>query len=85
VRPQTRRHGKSDAIDAEAAARAVASGRATAVPKAGDGPVEMIRLLRLTRRSAVKTRTMTANQPSAVTTTALRRYEHSCAGWAPRS
>jgi len=32
-----RRHDKSDAIDAEAAARAVQSGCVTAVPKAGDG------------------------------------------------
>ncbi len=67
---KTRRRGKSDPIDAEAAARAVLSGKATAVPKTGDGPVEMIRVLRLTRRSAVKNRTMTANQLSAVVTTA---------------
>ena len=65
-----RRHGKSDAIDAEAAARAVLSGEATAVPKTGDGPVEMIRVLRLTRRSAVKNRTMTANQINALVITA---------------
>ncbi len=67
---KTRRHGKSDTIDAEAAARAVLSGEATAVPKTGDGPVEMIRVLRLTRRSAVKNRTMTANQLNALVTTA---------------
>jgi transposase len=67
---KTRRHGKSDVIDAEAAARAVQSGRARAVPKRGDGPVEMIRLLRLARRSAVKNRTMTANQLAALVTTA---------------
>jgi transposase len=67
---KTRRHGKSDAIDAEAAARAVQSGRATAIPKTGDGPVEMLRVLRLTRRSAVKNRTMAANQLAAVVTTA---------------
>ncbi|HZY57679.1 MAG TPA: IS110 family transposase [Rubrobacteraceae bacterium] len=67
---KTRRHGKSDTIDAEAAARAVLSGEATAVPKTGDGPVEMIRVLRLTRRSAVKNRTMTANQINALVTTA---------------
>ena len=67
---KTRRQGKSDTIDAEAAARAVLSGKATAVPKTGDGPVEMIRVLRLTRRSAMKNRTMTANQISALITTA---------------
>ena len=67
---KARRHGKSDTIDAEAAARAVLSGRATTVPKAGDGPVEMIRVLRMTRRSAVKNRTMTANQISSLVATA---------------
>jgi transposase len=67
---KTRRHGKSDTLDAEAAARSVLSGSATAVPKTADGPVEMIRILRLTRRSAVKNRTMTANQINALITTA---------------
>lgn len=67
---KTRRHGKSDTIDAEAAAQAVLSGKATAVPKTGDGPVEMIRVLRMARRSAVKNRTMTANQISSLVATA---------------
>jgi transposase len=67
---KTRRHGKSDTIDAEAAARSVLSGRSRAVPKTADGPVEMIRILRLTRRSAVKNRTMAANQVNALITTA---------------
>ena len=39
-RHRRRRRGKSDRIDAEMAARAVLAGDATAVPKAGDGPVE---------------------------------------------
>ena len=38
-----RRRGKTDTLDAEAAARAVLSGRASATAKAGDGPVEMPR------------------------------------------
>ena len=67
---KTRRHGKSDTIDAEAAARSVQSGRASAVPKTADGPVEMIRVLRLTRRSAVKHRTTVINQMAALVTTA---------------
>jgi transposase len=72
-RPERRmRHlkGKSDTIDAEAAARAVLSGRATGVPKSADGRVEMIRALRLTRRSAVKARTQAANQLVALVLTA---------------
>ncbi|WP_445009733.1 IS110 family transposase [Streptomyces poonensis] len=42
-----RRHGKSDAIDAVAAARAVLCGRATA--KTADGPVETIRLFTMAK------------------------------------
>ena len=37
-----RNNGKSDSGDAEAAARAVLSGQASAVPKSADGVVEMI-------------------------------------------
>lgn len=36
-----RRRGKTDALDAEAAAHAVLSGRSTAIAKVGDGPVEV--------------------------------------------
>ncbi|MET9016662.1 transposase [Streptomyces olivaceoviridis] len=38
-RQTRRRRGKSDAVDAEAAARAVQAGTATAIPKTGDGAV----------------------------------------------
>jgi transposase len=65
-----RRRGKSDPLDAEAAARAVLAGAATAQPKAGDGPVEALRVLRLARRSAVKARTQVANRLLAVLVTA---------------
>ena len=41
-----RTRGKSDTVDAEAAARAVLAGHATVVPKARDGIVESIRVLR---------------------------------------
>jgi transposase len=57
-----RRRGKSDTTDAEAAARAALNGEASGAPKAGDGPVESIRVLRLARRSAIKARTQAANQ-----------------------
>lgn len=60
---KTRRwRGKSDPIDAYAAASAVASGRATGIPKARDGIVEAIRALRVPLRSAVKARTQAINQ-----------------------
>jgi transposase len=56
-----RRHlGKSDVRDAEAAARSVLAGEATAIPKPRDGIVETIRVLRHTRASAVKSRTQAA-------------------------
>jgi transposase len=51
-----RRRGKSDAIDAELAARLLLAGKATAIPKQSDGIVESIRLLRDARESAVKSR-----------------------------
>jgi len=52
-----RHRGKNDTRDAEAAARSVLSGQATAEPKARDGIVESIRVLRNTRAGAVKART----------------------------
>lgn len=64
-RPKRRhlhRNGKSDPINAEAAARAVLSGEATGEPKSKDGPVEMIRTLRAARNSAIKAKTQAANQ-----------------------
>ena len=51
-----RRRGKSDPIDAEAAARAVQASTALGQPKAGTGQVEMIRALTLARRSAMALR-----------------------------
>lgn len=61
-RQSRRRNGKSDPADAIAAARAVLSGEASAVPKTGDGPIEAIRTLSMARSSAVKARTQAANQ-----------------------
>lgn len=53
-RRNRRRHGKSDPVDAEAAARAVQAGTATGSPKTRDGVVESIRVLRVARRGAMK-------------------------------
>jgi transposase len=65
-----RRHGKTDVVDAVAAARAVLSGEATATPKTHDGPVEALRLLKVLQRSANKARTQALNQLRAVMLTA---------------
>jgi transposase len=56
-----RARGKSDPIDAEAAARAALNGLATAVPKAHTGVVEAIRVLLVARRGAVQARTAAIN------------------------
>jgi len=56
------RHGKSDPVDAVAAARAALGGTATGLPKSRDGNVEAIRVLMIARRSAVDTRIETLNQ-----------------------
>jgi transposase len=61
-----RKHGKTDAVDAEAAARAVLSGRADVTPKTGEGPAADMRVLRLAKESAVKARTQAKNQLKAV-------------------
>lgn len=68
---QTRRHkGKSDLIDAEAAARAVLSGEAAGAPKTGDDIAEIIRVLRIQRQTAVKARTQAINSMRALLVTA---------------
>jgi len=69
-RQRRRRRGKSDPTDAEAAARAVLAGDATTVPKDTTGVVESVRILHLTRRSAVKAKTQAANQIKDVILTA---------------
>jgi transposase len=46
------------------------AGVAAGTPKAGNGPVEMLRMLKLAKDSAVKTRTQTLNQMRALLVTA---------------
>jgi transposase len=65
-----RRRGKSDSIDAEMAARLALAGKATAVPKQTDGIVESIRLLRVARESAVKSRSAAITQLGGLIITA---------------
>ena len=69
-RQARRRRGKSDPVDAEAAARAVLAGQATAIPKTGDSMVEMVRCLRVARATAMKARTQAANALRALLVTA---------------
>ncbi len=69
-RQARRRHGRSDPVDAQAAARAVQAGEATVIPKASTGQVEMIRSLRVARSTAMRARTQTINALKALLVTA---------------
>jgi transposase len=68
-RQTRRRHGKTDVVDAIAAARAVISGDATGHPKTHDGAVEALRALKIVHRSAHKSRTQALNQIRDLITT----------------
>src|SRR6266536_1121075 len=72
-RQHRRRRGKSDTVDAEAAARAVLAGEASVTPKTGTGPVEALRQLRVARAGAMKARTAAANQLHSLIDTAPDR------------
>jgi transposase len=69
-RKTRRQRGKSDTIDAEAAARAVQAGTANGTPKTRTGRIECIRALRVARRSAVKARSQAALQLRCLVSTA---------------
>lgn len=69
-RSTRRRLGKSDPIDAEMAARSVLSGVADQTPKTGTAEVEMIRILKSVKDSAMKARTQAMNQIRALIVTA---------------
>jgi len=69
-RSTRRRLGKSDPTDAEMAARAVLAGVARDQPKSGVDEVEMIRMLKSTKDSAMKARTQAINQMKALVVTA---------------
>jgi transposase len=69
-RKARRYQGKSDPIDAYAAARAALSGRAAGTPKTRTGSVEMIRALRVARAGAVKAKAVGWNQLKALIKTA---------------
>jgi len=89
------RRGKSDTIDAEAAARAVQAGTATGTPKTRTGLVESIRALRVARRSAIKDRSAAMHQIHSLVSTApddlraqlrtlpARQLVAACAGFRP--
>lgn len=70
-RRSQRRNGKSDPIDAYAAAQqALSEPDSLPIAKSGDGAVEQIRVLLLVRRSAVKSRVAAMRQVKAILVTA---------------
>ncbi|MGW4981944.1 IS110 family transposase [Streptomyces mirabilis] len=75
-----RRRGKTDAIDAAAAAHAVLSGRATATAKTSDGPVETIRMFKMAKGSATKSRSQAINQLKAILVSADPALRESLTG-----
>ena len=79
-----RRFGKTDVVDAIAAARAVQAGEATATPKSHDGPVEALRALKVVQRSASKARTQALNQLHALVLTAPEELRARLRGLARR-
>jgi len=69
-RQRRRRTGKSDPADAVAAARAALGGDATGSAKSRDGNVESMRVLRVARFSARRSRTQAINQMRSLISTA---------------
>jgi transposase len=79
-RQDRRARGKTDALDAERAARAVLAQTARATPKAKTGPVEGIRMLRVVRATAVKSRTQAINALHGLLVTAPDQLRVDLAG-----
>ncbi|WP_331751806.1 transposase [Streptomyces globisporus] len=79
-RAARRRSGKTDAVDAGAAARAVLGGHATSTPKSKNGPVEDLRVLKVVKDSAVRNRTQAINQLKALLVSAPSQLHESLAG-----
>ncbi|MGC5022781.1 IS110 family transposase [Micromonospora sp. DT47] len=63
-RAARRRQGKTDAIDATAAAHAVLSGRANTTAKTADGPVEMLRMFKLATNATSPAKSTTCSGSS---------------------
>jgi len=82
-RQRRRSHGKSDPVDAIAAAKAVFSGEATIEPKTRDGNVEAIRALRTADRSARHARIKALNQMRALLLTGPEELREQFRGTTP--
>ena len=79
-RQQRQRDGKTDTLDAQAAALAVIGGRATNRPKVKAGSTEAIRVIEIVCHSAIKDRTRAINQFHSLVVTAPAGLRESLAG-----
>jgi transposase len=84
-RAMRRSRGKTDVVDAEAAARAVISGRAVGVAKIGRGPVEQLRVYKIAKDSAVKARVQATTQLRAILVNADPLLRQSLIGLSTRA
>ena len=82
-RQRRRSHGKSDPVDAIAAAKATLSGEATITPKARTGNVEAIRALRTADRSARHARIKALNQMRSLLLTGPEELREQFRGTTP--
>jgi len=94
-RAERRRRGKSDVLDAAAAAEAARTGQRIGIPKSRDGRAESLRVLRLDRSSAVQARTKAFQQIDQLIITAPEQLRDQirqlpkmklircCAAWRP--
>jgi len=82
-RQRRRSHGKSDPVDAIAAAKAAFSGDATTAPKTRTGNVEAIRALRTADRSARHARIKALNQMRALLLTGPEELREQFRGTTP--
>lgn len=72
------RRGKTDAIDAEAAARKVLAGEVKVLPKDTTGTVEAIRQLKVARDGAIKARSAALVQLGDLVVTAPSELREPC-------
>ena len=79
-RSTRRKMGKSDPVDAEMAARSVLAGMARDDPKSGVDRVEMVRMLKIVKDSAIKARTQAVNEMKALIVTAPSELRHELVG-----
>mgnify|MGYP001582519644 CR=1 FL=1 len=79
-RKARRDQGKTDPLDAYAAARAAASGQATGTPKTRTGDVESVRTLRVARTGAIRARAKALTQLKALIVTGPEELRTHLAG-----